>query len=286
MRLLSFMAGSRPGFGALLGNSIVRLDGPGGAPDLKGYLAQQHGCWSLPDCAETLALADVTLLPPVPNPSKIFCVAVNFHEPARAGKPVPEYPLLFTRIPEGQVGHEAAILKPAVSEMFDFEGEMAVVIGRAGRQIAREDALQHVAGFSCFNDGSVRDWQKHSTQFTPGKNFMSSGAFGPWLVTADEIADWRELNLITRVNGVQKQAISMRDMIFDVPWLIAYCSTFAPLQPGDVIVTGTPSGFGSSRDPAEFLAPGDLIEIEISGIGVLRNEVHQDVDSRNISKPS
>lgn len=227
-----------------------------------------------------LPLDAVTLLPPIPDPSKIFCVATNFHEAARAGKPDPSHPLLFTRCAEAQAGHGQNILKPAHSERFDFEGELAVIIGKAGHKIDRAAAMDHVAGYSCFNDGSLRDWQKHSTQFTPGKNFYRSAGFGPWLVTTDDIPDPRALTLETRVNGAVKQSIAMDQMIFDIPWLIAYISTFAPLRPGDVIVTGTPSGFGASRTPQEFLRPGDTIEVSITGLGTLSNRVLQDQDPR------
>jgi 2-keto-4-pentenoate hydratase/2-oxohepta-3-ene-1,7-dioic acid hydratase in catechol pathway len=280
MRLVTYVANGRESYGAVVDDEVLDLRGPGAPTDLASYLETHHRHWPVEESAQRLPLADVALLPPVPRPSKIFCVAVNFHEPARDGKPIPEYPLLFLRTPEAQVGTETPILKPAVSDMYDFEGELAVVIGRPGHKIPRDEAMEHVAGYSCFNDGSVRDWQKHSSQFTPGKNFHASGAFGPWLVTMDEVPDWRELALATRVNGVEKQSIGMAAMIFDIPWLIAYCSTFAPLRAGDVIVTGTPAGFGSSRTPPEFLKAGDVVEVEISGLGVLRNTVQQDVDPR------
>lgn len=283
VRLASFEIDGERGYGALEGDGVLRLGTDAGAPpDLKAYLERHHGAWPRPASGDALPLASLRLLPPVPNPGKVFCVATNFHEPARAGKPDPDYPLLFTRIAAAQVGHGAPILKPAVSETFDFEGELAVVIGRAGRKIPLDAAMAHVAGYACFNDGSVRDWQKHSSQFTPGKNFARSGAFGPVLVTADEIPDPARLSLETRVNGVRKQAIGMRDMIFSIAWLISYCSTFAPLEPGDVIATGTPSGFGSSRNPPEFLAPGDLVEVEIPGVGLLANRVAQDTDPRGL----
>lgn len=280
MRYVSFDHNGTLGFGMLDGETIVVLDG---APDLLAYLPSLMAHGPTPSAsAQRLPLTAVRLLPPVVNPSKVFCVATNFHEAANADKPVPAFPLLFTRTAEAQTGHGQPILKPAHSEQFDFEGELAVIIGRPGHKIDRADAMQHVAGYSCFNDGSVRDWQKHSTQFTPGKNFYQSAGFGPWLVTTDEIPDPSRLALETRVNGQIKQAISMDRMIFDIPWLIAYISTFAPLQAGDVIVTGTPSGFGSSRTPKEFLRDGDVIEVEITGIGTLQNHVQQDIDPRNI----
>ncbi|WP_202309310.1 fumarylacetoacetate hydrolase family protein [Mesorhizobium sp. L-8-10] len=279
LRFASFTHGSVPGYGLVEGDTILRLDAMPGAPvDLKSYLADRFP--GLTPCKRNLPvlpLADVELLPPIPNPGKIFCVATNFHE---AGKEAPTFPLLFTRHAEAQVGHGQEILKPAASDRLDFEGELAVVIGRRAHRVAAADAMRHVAGYACFNEGSVRDWQKHSTQFTPGKNFYRSGGFGPWMVCTQEIPDPTVLALETRVNGVTKQAISMGRMIFDIPWLISYITTFAPLDPGDVIVAGTPSGFGSTRNPPEFLFPGDEVEVEIPGIGTLRNRVAAPGDAR------
>lgn len=278
MKLVSFEFGKKAGYGAVVGERIVRLDtAPNAAPDLKAALSR----WSSdgwPDISGEgdIGLADVRLLPPVPNPGKVLCVATNFHEPSRAGQADPEYPLTFTRFAESFTGHGQPLVKPGVSDKYDFEGELAVVIGKPGHRIARADAMSHVAGYACLNDGSVRDWQKHSTQFTPGKNFWRSGAIGPWLVTADEVPDPRQLTLETRVNGRIMQQIGMDAMIFDIPWLIAYFSTFTPLAVGDVLATGTPSGFGSTRTPPVFLSAGDAIEVDIPGVGLLRNEVMDD----------
>lgn len=274
MRLVSFELDGLIGYGAVEGDEILRLDTcPDSPPGLRAWLAAASSDDTTSKGGERLLLRDVRLLPPVPDPGKIFCIATNFHEPAREGKLDPEYPLLFTRFADSLVGHDAPLVKPAETERFDFEGEVAVVIGKPGRRIPRESAMAHVAGYACFNDGSVRDWQKHSTQFTPGKNFQRSGAFGPWLVTCDEVPDPAVLSLETRVNGVAKQAISLDRFIFDIPWLISYISTFSPLGSGDVIVTGTPSGFGSTRQPPEFLHDGDVVEVEVAGLGTLRNRV-------------
>jgi len=286
MKLVSFSSGHETGFGFVDQDHLVPLKpSQGCGKDLKSHLADiikdivAMGCTGLPRGA-ALPLASVCLLPPVPNPHKIFCVATNFDEPSRAKRPAPEYPLLFTRCAESLVGHGTALLKPAVSEAFDFEGELAVIIAAHGHKIPISEAMSYVAGYCCLNDGSVRDWQKHSTQFTPGKNFYRSGSMGPWLVTRDEVPSPASLHLETRVNGIIKQSIGMDRMIFNIAWLIAYISTFAPLAPGDVIATGTPSGFGSTRTPAEFLHVGDDIEITISGIGTLHNTVQQDSDPR------
>ncbi|RCK21746.1 fumarylacetoacetate hydrolase family protein [Thalassospira lucentensis] len=278
MKFVTFeYLGSR-GFGQVREDMIQPIDA---AADLRAYLpAVMKDETPTSDSRKPIPLSAVKLLPPITDPSKIFCVATNFHEPSRAGKPDPTFPLMFTRCADAQTGHDRPVIKPAHSEQYDFEGELAVIIGAPGHKIERAEAMRHVAGYSCFNDGSVRDWQKHSTQFTPGKNFYQSAGFGPWLVTTDEVPDPTALALETRVNGVVKQAIAMDQMIFDIPWLISYISTFAPLHVGDVIVTGTPSGFGSSRDPKEFLSDGDVIEVEISGLGTLRNVVRQDTDPR------
>lgn len=274
MPLLTFEITGEIAYGVLEQGSIRRLDNaPGAAPDLKSHLARSAEARAANVAVgEPIALDKVRLLPPVPNPGKILCVATNFHEEGRGVVP-PEFPLVFTRFGDSFVGHGETLAKPSVSDRYDFEGELAVVIGRGGHRIPKAQAMAHVGGYTCLNDGSVRDWQKHSSQFTPGKNFYRSGSMGPWLVTPDEIPDPATLTLQTRVNGVVKQAIGMDRMIFGIPWLIAYFSTFTPLSPGDIIATGTPSGFGSTRNPPEFLSAGDTIEIEIDGIGTLRNQV-------------
>lgn len=274
MRLVSFEIDGEQGFGVVDGTRIARLEGHiSGASDLKAFLAQSPGKPLIALPSGGPALNDVRLLPPIPNPGKVICVATNFHEPSRAGKPDPDFPLVFTRFAESFVGYGQSLRKPDFTPQYDFEGELAVVIGKDGFEIPTARAMDHVAGYSCLNDGSVRDWQKHSTQFTPGKNFYRSGSWGPWLVTTDEITDPSALTLETRVNGTVMQGIAMEKMIFDIPWLISYFSTFTPLHVGDVIATGTPSGFGSTRTPPQFLSPGDMVEVEISGIGILKNVV-------------
>lgn len=271
MKFLSFRNSGAPSWGLLRDDGIVDLGGE--AADLRAFIAAGS-----PE-AETLArrpadhvLADVVLDPVIPNPSKIVMAAINYFEPGSDPLKAPEYPVLFLRLPASQIGHGAPLLRPRSSEKLDFEGELAVIIGQGGRHISRDRALDHVAGYSIYNDGSVRDWQKHSHQFTPGKNFVGTGAFGPWMVTADDMPQW-PLSLVTRVNGIEKQRTDTSRMIFDIPYLINYISTFTPLEPGDVIVTGTCSGFGSTRKPPEFLNSGDVVEIEIAGIGTLSNPV-------------
>ena len=214
------------------------------------------------------------LLPPVPNPAKIFCIGHNYEEHrVETGRPKTTYPAVFVRFAESQVAHQQAAWIPSVSTEVDYEGEMAVVIGRSGRRIPRDQALAHVAGYSCYNDISIRDWQRHTSQFTPGKNFLRTGAFGPWIVTADEIADPQSLDLTTRLNGQVMQSANTAQMIFTVAEIIEYLSAFTLLVPGDVIVSGTPGGVGAKRDPQVFMKAGDLIEVEIGAVGTLRNRL-------------
>lgn len=221
-----------------------------------------------------IPVAEAAFAPVIPNPGRIICVGINFiPHILEMGREPPEYPWLFVRWPDSQVGHRQPLVKPCASEKYDFEGELAVIIGKPARHVRAADALNYVAGYSCFMDGSVRDWQNHGSQFTPGKNFKASGSFGPWLVTADEIPDPATLNLETRLNGQLMQKASLADLCFAVPALIEYCSTFAELQPGDVISTGTPGGVGFARKPPVWLQPGDTIEVAIDGIGVLQNPV-------------
>ena len=271
MKYLSFRRAGVASWGLLKDGGIVDLGGE--AADLRAFIAAGcPGAEALAARPVSLALSDVVLDPVIPNPSKIVMAAINYYEVDTEPAKVPEYPVLFLRLPASQIGHGAALLQPRSSQKLDFEGELAVIIGQGGRHIPQDQALSHVAGYSIYNDGSVRDWQKHSHQFTPGKNFVGTGAFGPWMVTADEIPP-RPLSLVTRVNGVEKQRTDTSKMIFDIPYLINYISTFTPLEPGDVIVTGTCTGFGSTRRPQEFLNPGDVVDIEIEAIGTLSNTV-------------
>ncbi len=220
---------------------------------------------------------DVRFLPIVPNPDKILCVGVNYRPHIEEmGRQVPDHPVVFVRFPGSMVGHGEGIVRPRISQQFDFEGELAVVIGRRARHVSRDAALDYVAGYCCFMDGSIRDWQRHTSQFTPGKNFHRSGAMGPWLATSDDIEDSSSLDLTTRVNGEVMQRGRVSDLVFDIPRLIAYCSTFAELLPGDVIATGTPGGVGAARTPPMWLVAGDVVEVEIPGVGLLRSHVEDE----------
>ncbi|WP_186129819.1 fumarylacetoacetate hydrolase family protein [Burkholderia gladioli] len=221
-----------------------------------------------------LPWSEVQLLPVVPDPDKILCVGINYMTHVKeTGRDIPTKPMFFARFADSQTAHDAPIVRPLASHKLDFEGELAVVIGRTARHVKAANAFDYVAGYSCYNDGSVRDWQRHTIQFTPGKNFPSTGSFGPWLVTADEVGDPSELSLVTRLNGEVVQQAPLDDLIFDIPTLIEYCSTFTVLRPGDVIITGTTGGVGAFREPPLWMKPGDIVEVEISKIGVLRNTI-------------
>jgi 2-keto-4-pentenoate hydratase/2-oxohepta-3-ene-1,7-dioic acid hydratase in catechol pathway len=207
---------------------------------------------------------------------KILCVGVNYRPHIEEmGRDIPDYPVVFTRFASSLVGPGEPVIRPLASEQFDFEGELAIVIGKPARHVSRGDALDYVAGYCCFLDGSVRDWQRHTGQFTAGKNFDRSGAIGP-MVPAADVPDHTALELTTRVNGEVMQRGRVGDLVFDIPQLIEYCSTFTELRPGDVIATGTPGGVGAARTPPVWLRDGDLVEVEISGIGVLRNPVRDE----------
>ncbi len=222
------------------------------------------------------ALADLDWRPVIPNPGKIICVGLNYENHRKeTGRAEVQNPTIFTRFADSQTGHHADIVMPPESDRLDYEGELAVVIGQGGRRIPAAQALNHVAGYSCYNDGSVRDWQNHTIQFTPGKNWPETGAFGPWLVTPDEFGAIGPQRIQTRLNGTIMQNAVLADMIFPVARLIEYISTFTPLNPGDVIVSGTPGGVGAKRNPPVFMKPGDTVEIEIDGIGVLSNTIAQ-----------
>lgn len=224
--------------------------------------------------ASVISVADVTFLPPIPDAGRIICVGLNYKSHiAETGRDAPKYPILFPRYPDSLVGNGEDLVAPKVSDTFDFEGELAFVVGKPGRHISPEDALQHVAGYACFNDGSIRAFQRHTSQFMPGKTFWRSGAFGPYLVTRDEVPDVGALHLQTRLNGTVMQDTSVDDLLFGVEDLVAYLSSIFPLQPGDVVATGTTGGVGAFRDPKLWMKAGDVIEVEISGLGTLRNGI-------------
>ncbi len=224
--------------------------------------------------ARKVGLSAIKWLPLITDPAKILCVGLNYEDHRKeTGRSVVAHPTIFTRFADSQTAHGASIVMPKVSDKLDYEGELAVIIGVGGRNIPASAALDHVAGYSCYNDGSVRDWQNHSIQFTPGKNFPETGAFGPWMVTPDEFGPLGPQRLQTRLNGEVMQDTLLENMIFSVPTIIEYVSTFTQLSPGDVIVSGTPGGVGAKRTPPVFMKVGDRVEIEIDGIGILENKI-------------
>lgn len=243
-------------------------------PDLRSVIAGQALSELEHSVQDPITTDQIRFEAPIPKPGKIACIGMNYRaHTAELKREQPEAPSLFTRFPDSVVGHGGEVVRPSASGQLDFEGELAVIVGRTARHVRAADALVYVAGYSCFLDGSVRDFQYRTSQFTAGKNFYHSGAFGPWLLTADEIGDPQSLRLTTRVSGETMQDGSTSQMVFSIGELIEYMSTIFPLEPGDVIVTGTPSGVGAAREPARWLVPGDVVEVEIERIGVLRTAV-------------
>ncbi|MCE5973157.1 fumarylacetoacetate hydrolase family protein [Sinirhodobacter sp. WL0062] len=279
MKLCSFIHNGTASYGLVTEAGIVDLGKRFAEATLRNFLAAG-------DLSRASALAGepadyafdaVTHAPVIPNPDKIICVGLNYHAHIEeTGREETPNPVLFARYAGSQIGHDEALIKPLESDEFDYEGEVAVIIGKEGRRISEADALDYVAGYACYNDGSVRDWQKHTHQFMPGKTFAGTGAFGPWMVTADEIPDPTKMHLQTRLNGQVVQDTDVSMLVTSIPRLIAYCSTILPLLPGDVIVSGTPGGVGARRTPQLWMRDGDICEVEVSGIGILSNPVRNE----------
>jgi 2-keto-4-pentenoate hydratase/2-oxohepta-3-ene-1,7-dioic acid hydratase in catechol pathway len=282
MKLISFLNHTVPSYGLVSGDDVLDLTPILGAqaPDLKTLIAKNlfaAAAQAAQSQKATLKLAQLTLLPVIPNPGQIFCIGLNYGDHVReTGRQVTETPTIFLRLPDSQVAHGQDIVRPAESHRLDYEAEIAVIIGKGGRRIKEEDAWSHIAGYSCYNDGSVRDWQVATSQWTPGKNFYKTGGFGPWMVTSEEIAPAQVMRLQTVLNGQVLQDSTTDKMIHSIPRQIAYISTFIPLSPGDVIVTGTPGGVGNKREPQIFMKPGDVCEIVVDAIGTLRNGIRDE----------
>jgi 2-keto-4-pentenoate hydratase/2-oxohepta-3-ene-1,7-dioic acid hydratase in catechol pathway len=276
MKLASYRADGEDTFGAVVGDGVVTL---GGAKGRYKTLRDALAANTLGELKAAIAgkaadheLARITFLPVIPNPEKILCVGINYRDhAAETGRDTLSNPQMFLRLVNTLVGHEGEMIRPKVSTNFDFEGELTAVIGKGGRHISEGDALAHVAGYTCFVDGSVRDWQKHSV--TSGKNFIGTGPLGPWMVTTDEIPDPTKLTLMTRLNGQEMQRSGTDMLIYSVARIISYASGFTPLAPGDVIATGTPAGVGHRRNPPVWMKAGDVLEVEITGIGTLRSRI-------------
>lgn len=283
MRLLSFTRNGRASFGAERDGGVVELAGRVRAATLRELLARE-----LLDQARTIvasygpdyALDSVRFLPTIPDPDKIVCIGVNYPErnaEYRDASEQPKYPSVFMRTRESLVGHREPIVRPPESEQLDYEGEIVIVIGKEGRRIRLEHAHSHIAGLTIMNEGTLRDWVRHGKfNVTPGKNFERSGSLGPWMTTSDEIPSYTNLHLRTRVNGEQRQDDTTARLMFPFAALIHYVSTFMRLFPGDLLSTGTPAGAGARLDPPRWLRPGDRIEVEVDGIGILANEVEDE----------
>jgi len=273
MRFISFEHGGMASWGRIEGSEVVDIGALPNAPaDLRTAIAE--GALALDGPAPRLPRAAVKLLPVIPNPGKILCVGHNYESHRKeTGRAKVAHPSIFTRFADTLVAADGPVVRPAVSGDFDYEAELAIVIGRGGRNIPEAEAMDHVAGFACFNDASVRDWQWHTQQFIPGKNFPGTAPFGPELVTPDEIADLSAVVVRSVLNGEVMQEAPVSHMIFPIPEIIAYVSQFTPLSPGDVIATGTPGGVGAKRTPPVWMAPGDEIEVRIDGVGSLVNKI-------------
>ena len=280
---MTFDAGSGPKVGLVNDKGVIDLTDRLEILSLKDLIANQQFN-EVPVNANEEAdyhENEIKFLPVIPDPEHIFCIGTNYadhlQEAIDAGLPrsKTEHPPLFLRFSDTLVGHDQPLFKSPQVKQLDYECELAVIIGKQGRYITEERALSHVAGYSCFNEASARDWQFHTTQITPGKNFFGTGGFGPWLVTADEIPDPQKLQIATRLNNVTMQDANTKDMIFNVAQIISYVSNLVDLKPGDVIASGTPSGVGFSRDPQVFMNTGDVCEIEIERIGILRNVINE-----------
>ena len=280
MKLISYEVKNEKKYGLVVNDdSIIDLSKRIDAEDLKSLITlnKLDEAKTFENEKADYQLSEVKLLPVIENPEKIICAGVNYDEHRRETRiDVTVNPTIFFRVAQSQIAHGDSMLIPIESDRLDYEGEIAVVIGKEGRRISEEDALDYIVGYSCYNDGSVRDFQVHTSQWGPGKNFDSTGAFGPWLVTKDEITDDETLTLETRLNGEVMQKADTTLLLFSIRELISYTSKYTTLKPGDVIVTGTPGGVGSKRNPQIFMKDGDVVEVEVSKIGILRNPIKKE----------
>lgn len=281
MRFLSFSHDGNASFGAVASNGIVDLGARySDLSDLRSVLREQRlgELVGVAEAAQTdYDISDISFLPTIPNPEKVICIGVNYanrNAEYKDGSSAPKYPSVFMRTRESLVGHEQAIMDPPESDQLDYEGEIVIVIGEEGRRIREQDAHRHIAGLTIMNEGSLRDFLRHAKfNVTQGKNFEKSGSMGPWLVTPEELDPMSELQLMTRVNGEERQNDVTSNLMFPFRYLISYLSTYYRLKPGDVIATGTPNGAGARFDPPKYLSDGDVVEVEVPGIGILRNGI-------------
>ncbi len=282
MKFVSFLLKGSPKFGISDGKSITDLTNKisgsktlkelisnNGINDAKKYAKENPG---------SINVDEIEFLPLIPNPGKIICVGLNYSDHVNEiGITLEKNPVIFLRVPESQTAHKQIIQKPKVSNHLDYEGEMAVIMSNAGKHIESKNALKHIAGYSCYNESTVRDWQQHTKQFTMGKNFEKTGSFGPYMVLAEEISDYKKLTIQTRLNDKVMQEASLSQLIFDIPTLISYISKAMPWQAGDVLVTGTPGGVGFKRNPPVYMKDGDKIEVEIKNVGILTNTIKDEI---------
>jgi 2-keto-4-pentenoate hydratase/2-oxohepta-3-ene-1,7-dioic acid hydratase in catechol pathway len=277
MKFISFRAGGAARYGLVDGNNVVDLTARLGYPDLKGLIeagASDEAAAAAKGASADFTLDQITFDPVIPNPNKIICVGLNYEGHRKeTGMTQHKMPNFFIRWADTQIGHLQPIVKPLDSDQLDWEGEMAVIVGKGGRYIPQAEAADHIFGYSCYNEASLRDYQKHSSQFTPGKNFPATGAFGPHMVLRDDLGDIAGKKIQTRLNGEVMQNATLDMMIFPPARLIEYISSFTPLSPGDVIVSGTPEGVGWVRKPPLWMKEGDIVEVEIDNIGILRNPI-------------
>jgi len=281
VKFLSFIHDDRRGFGAVTENGVIDIGARyTGLADLRDAIRQDKLATfeSEAESADAdYALGDIEFLPTIPNPEKIICIGVNYanrNAEYKDGSAAPTYPSVFLRPRESLVGNQQPILDPPESDQLDYEGEIVIVVGKEGRRIAEKDAHEHIAGLTIMNEGSLRDFLRHAKfNVTQGKNFENSGALGPWMVTPDELDPMGELQVMTRVNEEERQNDVTSNLMFPFRYLISYLSTFYRLKPGDIIATGTPNGAGARFDPPKYLKEGDVVEVEVPGIGVLRNTV-------------
>ena len=282
MKFVSFLLKGSPKFGVSDGKNITDLTNKisgsktlkelisnNGITDAKKYAKENPG---------SININEIEFLPLIPNPGKIICVGLNYSDHVNEiGITLEKNPVIFLRVPQSQTAHKQIIQKPKVSNHLDYEGEMAVIMGNGGKHIEPKNALKHIVGYYCYNESTVRDWQQHTKQFTMGKNFEKTGSFGPYMVLAEEISDYKKLTIQTRLNDKVMQEASLSQLIFDIPTLISYISKAMPWQAGDVLVTGTPGGVGFKRNPPVYMKDGDKIEVEIKNVGILTNTIKDEI---------
>tara|TARA_Y100001970_G_scaffold85540_1_gene107900 strand:- start:14520 stop:15371 length:852 start_codon:yes stop_codon:yes gene_type:complete len=282
MKFVSFLLNGESKFGIYDNKSITDLTGKiDGAVTLKELISKKATSKAIKYVLKNpgnINLDQIKYLPVIPNPGKIVCVGLNYSEHVKeTGRSIEQNPVIFFRVPESQTAHNQPILKPKVSKHLDYECEMAVIMGNTAKHIKPEDALKHIVGYSCYNESTIRDWQQHTSQFGMGKNFEKTGSFGPYMVLAENISDYKELSIKTRLNGKIMQDAKLNQLIFDIPLLISYVSKAIPWRAGDVLVTGTPGGVGFKRKPPIYMNDGDKVEVEISKIGTLTNIIKDEV---------